>query len=92
MDDLPMSKKYKKFDLNTEKLNLHSQMGHLEQQEKKCIMVKCDGGWAQFRFHSAYKEIVFCLLCKTYALHDRMNKEIKTTNYPLRIYGTFLRN
>ena len=43
-----MSKKYEKFDLNTEKLPLG---GASRTKTTKWILVKSDGLWAQFTFH-----------------------------------------
>lgn len=41
----------------------------------------------QFTLHTLYQEISLCQFCKTYSLHDVMNKEIKTINHPLTICG-----
>lgn len=64
MDDLPMSKKYKKFELNTEKLNLHSQMGHLEQQEKNALWSNVMAGGHSLDFLVHTKRLCFAYFAK----------------------------
>lgn len=91
MAQVPMSKKYEKFDLNIEKLNSHAPDGTPRTKRKKnvfCSQVKVVVHSSHFIVYSKRLLLVF----QTDSLHDMINKEIENINYPLIIYGILRRN